>query len=266
VGHANRICRLGLLALGLGLGAAAAATPGIAAADTPDLNDLAISFDGYSLFQEGTATAYSTAGGYGLAIADGAGSYAYSGTADNAIAIGANSTATALFGDFDTSIADGTGSYTYADGNFDTGIASGTDSAAGAIYGNDDTAIASGTNSWVETCGLSNSDLSNGDFGAAIGVNASAEAGSFTSGVTSDNDVAIVVDPDPNGAPYTNADAGNGDFDFASVFGNSSWASAGVSLPALDSAGSYDFASVFGDLLGVNASGGDFLFDILPSL
>ncbi len=103
------------------------------------MNDLAISFDGYSLFQEGTATALTTPGGYGFAIADGAGSYAYSGTLDTAIANGANSTATALFGDFDTSIANGTGSYTYADGNFDTGIASGTDSAAGAIYGNDDT-------------------------------------------------------------------------------------------------------------------------------
>ncbi len=127
-------------------------------------------------------------------------------------------------------------------------------------------AIASGTNSWVETCGLSDSDLSNGDFGEAIGVNTSAEAGSFTSGVPSDNDVAIVVDPDPNAAIFTNADAGNGDFDFASVFGDSSWASAGVSFPALDGTGSYDFASVFGDLVGINASGGDFLSEILPSL
>jgi hypothetical protein len=264
--HVKRIRRLGLLAVGLGLGATVAATPGIAAADALDLNDMAISFDGYNLLEGGTATALTTPGGYGLAIADGAGSYAYSGTADNAIAIGDNSTATALFGDFDTSIANGVGSYTYADGNFDTAIASGINSAAGAIYGNYDTAIASGTNSWVETCGLSDSDLSNGDFGFVYGENTSALAGAFTSGVTSDNDVAVVVDPDPNAAIFTNADAGNGNFDFASVFGNSSWASAGVSFPALDSTGSYDFASVIGDLLGVNASGGDFLSEFLPAL
>jgi hypothetical protein len=248
VGHTNRICRLGLLAVGLGLGAAAAATPGIAAADTSDLNDFAVSVDGITLFQEGSA-------------------YANSGTGDIAIAIGANSYANAYYGDLDSAIADGTGSYAFAYGNYDTAIANGIDSAAGAIYGNSDTAIASGTDSWVETCGLSNSDLSNGDFGAAIGVNASAEAGSFSIGVPSDNDVAIVVDPDPAGAPYTNADAGNGDFDVASVFGNNSWAYAGVgTAPGLDSTGSDDFASVFGDLLGANASGGDFLADILPSL
>src|SRR5271169_3880264 len=126
--NAHRITRTlgtaagGLLAVGLGIGAALAATPGVASADTlatdplswlagPDLGDLsaaalpaaptldlAISFDGFSLFQEGSATATTTTGEFGLAIAS-----------------GANSDATATGGLFDTAFADGTSSAATAD-------------------------------------------------------------------------------------------------------------------------------------------------------
>ena len=76
------IARLGMLAVGLGIGAAVAHTP-VASADSftdwlssidsllggavPALSssapDLAISFDGYSLVSEGTATATTSLGG-----------------------------------------------------------------------------------------------------------------------------------------------------------------------------------------------------------
>ena len=53
--------------------------------------DLAISFDGYSLVQEGSAVAYSTAGDYGLAISNGDGAYADAdGLGDSAFANGSN--------------------------------------------------------------------------------------------------------------------------------------------------------------------------------
>jgi hypothetical protein len=71
----RRLGRLGMLAVGLGMGAAVASTPGIASADpfSFDFNDIAISFDGTSLLQEGTASAHSgTAGEFNFAFADGA--------------------------------------------------------------------------------------------------------------------------------------------------------------------------------------------------
>ncbi len=111
------LARLGMLAVGLGIGGAVAATPGIASADssvdwlsavdsfltagalpaadtTPELN-LAISFDGMSLFQDGSAHAYSGANG-DIAIANGAGAIAYAFGTDNYASVdGADSTAIA---------------------------------------------------------------------------------------------------------------------------------------------------------------------------
>ena len=98
------MARLGILAVGIGIGGAVASMPGIAAADsssdwlslvdgffsggalsaadsTPALN-LAISFDGMSLFQDGTAHAYSGSNG-DIAIENGAGSTAYAFGTDN---------------------------------------------------------------------------------------------------------------------------------------------------------------------------------------
>jgi hypothetical protein len=87
--------RIGILAAGLGIGVAIAATPGIASADPVafDPNDIAISFDGYSLFHEGSATADSGAvGDFNFAFADGTGADAVArgGNYDTAIDIGNN--------------------------------------------------------------------------------------------------------------------------------------------------------------------------------
>ena len=85
--NAKTIGRLGMLAVGLGIGAAAAAAPGIASADSDPLDaaafdpsalvadpalpasglNLAISIDGYTLLQVGSAQAFS--GTADLAIA-----------------------------------------------------------------------------------------------------------------------------------------------------------------------------------------------------
>jgi hypothetical protein len=78
--------------------------------------DLAISFDGYALVQEGNATAHTTTGEYGLAIADGSGAYAYAGggTGDVAEAEGTNALAIAggdpgdTGADYDTAIESAT--------------------------------------------------------------------------------------------------------------------------------------------------------------
>src|SRR5271168_1253723 len=96
--HSKGIGRLGGLALGLGIGAAlaalagnaAAASLGSAAADPFSASDLnvAISIDGMTLVQDGSATATS-------------------GTGDLAIAFGADSQAIATGGTLDSAFADG---------------------------------------------------------------------------------------------------------------------------------------------------------------
>jgi len=140
------ITRLGIVAVGLGIGAALASTPGIAAADSStdwlssidtllaggplaaadtSATNLAISFDGLTLLQEGTAHAYSGTDG------------------DFAIADGAGTTATAY----------GTGDYAYAEGTDSSATAGGATAASGAggtfdsafLYGDDSTAFSGGT-------------------------------------------------------------------------------------------------------------------------
>jgi hypothetical protein len=139
------ITRLGIVAVGLGIGAALASTPGIATADSStdwlssidtllasgplaaadtSATNLAISIDGITLLQEGTAQAYS-------------------GPTDFAIAYGAGTTATAY----------GTGDYAYAEGTDSSATAGGTTAADGAggtfdsafLYGDNSTAFAGGT-------------------------------------------------------------------------------------------------------------------------
>jgi hypothetical protein len=67
--------------------------------------NLAISYDGYSLFSEGNATADTTTRDYGLAIAYGDGASAdATGIADTAIASGTAASATASGGNFDTAM------------------------------------------------------------------------------------------------------------------------------------------------------------------
>ncbi|HEY9304737.1 MAG TPA: hypothetical protein VIO95_10645, partial [Mycobacterium sp.] len=96
------IARLGTLAVGLGIGAAVASLPGTASADSSDWSssidtllsgvalpaadssglNMAVSMNGVSLLQIGTAHAYSGANG-DIAIANGAGSNAYAFGTDN---------------------------------------------------------------------------------------------------------------------------------------------------------------------------------------
>ncbi len=175
------IARLGMLAVGLGIGAAIASAPGIAAADSSDwlssidslvsglpvpaadtsglgLN-LAISYDGATLFQDGTALADTGTDG-DIAIANGAGAYAdatgtnnyavVDGTDSSAVAGGAGSTddTAFVFGNDSSATAGGTADNP---GNFDGAVIFGNgdgadagSSAAGA--GSYDVAYAEGDN------------------------------------------------------------------------------------------------------------------------
>jgi hypothetical protein len=165
------ITKLGMLAVGLGIGAAIASVPGTAAADTssdwlssidtlltgaalPAATDtgplnLAISMDGVTLFQEGSAEAYSGTTG-DIAIANGADTNAYAfGTDNYADVLGTDSTgvaggysaAEASGSSDDTAFIDGTGDYAYAggDGSGDPGT---FDYAV--IFGNNDSAFSGG--------------------------------------------------------------------------------------------------------------------------
>jgi hypothetical protein len=157
---------LGLMALGLGVAGALASTPGTASADssdwlssvasffdsafpaagTSDLN-LAISMNGVSLFQSGTAEAYS--GNGDIAIAHGAGSDAYAfGTASHADAFGTDSTAIA--GGMNATDATGSADDTaFVSGDNSYGFAGGTAEHPGSfdyalIFGKNDTALSGG--------------------------------------------------------------------------------------------------------------------------
>jgi hypothetical protein len=96
--NARGIARVSMLAVGLGIGAAVASMPGMASADSSDWLssidtlvsglslaaagtsglDMAISIDGVSLMQSGTAYAYSGSN-RDIAMATGAGDTAYAG-------------------------------------------------------------------------------------------------------------------------------------------------------------------------------------------
>jgi hypothetical protein len=147
--RAHRLGRLGILAAGLGIGAAIAATPGIAAADpvTFDPNDIAISFDGYSLIKEGSATADSgTAGEFNFAFADGAGSYANAtgGNDNTAIDIGStNGINEGAYAGTDSPFYGGYGSndLAFVFGNDSFAGAGGVDVLGTNYLGDNDTAI-----------------------------------------------------------------------------------------------------------------------------
>jgi hypothetical protein len=163
------------------------------AAATPppfDLAPFAISVDGVTVFQDGTASATS-------------------GMGDVAIAYGPHSTAIA--GGVDEP------------GQFDTAIADGAGSEAVSGYGNFDTAVINGTGGVAAAGGGNSTDLSNYDYASILGPNGVALAGSRYE--PSSNDVAIV--DDPNGSVGSEAVAANGMFDDASVLGDNSAATAG---------------------------------------
>ena len=185
---------LGAAASGL---LAAAFLPMAAASADPfpppfDPNDMALSIDGMTIFQVGTASAYSGMGD--LAFADGANNIANAG--DSLVP-----------GQFDTAFADGTGSTAYSlFGNFDSAYATGADSTAeaGGIQGN----------------------LSNGDFASSFGTNSLTFAGAYDMTTPSQDDFASVFDP--FGSMQSVALARGGIFDQASVVGDNSHAEAGL--------------------------------------
>ena len=208
---------LGTLAVGLGIGSAVGFSPGIASADPSafDFNDIAISFDGYSLLNTGTATADSgTHGEFNFAFADGAGASAKAG--------------------------DGTG---------DIAEAQGTNASAAALYGNNDTAIDIG----------SNNDPFN--YGAYAG------ADQYLFGGPGNHDLAFVLGD--NSFAGSGGSGGPaeltlvGDNDIAAVFGTGSYASAGADNFFT---GNFDLATAFGDSLNPDATGANYLVDILPMI
>ena len=143
--NAKLIGRLGLLTVGVGIGAAVAQTP-IASADSPTdwLSsidslaggalpaapssglDLAISFDGYSLFHDGSAVADTGLAG--------------NGNFDFAIAYGDGAIANAYGGIGDYALADGTNAFSNAGGgtgaNFDNAIDIGNNDVPSSVYTN----------------------------------------------------------------------------------------------------------------------------------
>jgi hypothetical protein len=177
--HAKRASHVGGLALGLGVGAAVIATPWIASADpfTPfDPNNIAISIDGMTIFQQGTA-------------------HASSGIGDIAFADGANSDALAAAGNNDFAFADGANSVADAGGgNYDVASVIGLNSSADAAGGNNDFAsvfdLTGGQGSWADAV-TGNNDFAivvdlfgNLGSGAAAGGGANDIAAVFADGLT----------------------------------------------------------------------------------
>jgi len=306
--NACGFARLGVLVIGMGIGVAAPYAA-VASADTSsdpfgwlaDLGfsaaapqiivepNLAISFDGYSLLSEGTATANTASGDFGLAIAYGSDTHADAGGGfgDFAAVDGTDSTATTagfdgtVSGTLDVAVAQGTGSYAEADtGYLDAAFASGGAEAnaggnTGGAPGIGDVASASGAGSQAFA--------EQGDFNTALanGANTIAEA------QVGNGNFASVVDPTgTNGGDVfaefgngnvasawgdqTHVDAGGetfnllGDHDVATVIGDSSSAFSGASP---SDPGSFDLASVlFDNGANANATGGDYLYDIITAL
>jgi hypothetical protein len=251
--NARGIARVGILAVGLGIGAAVAAVPGTAAADSSSdwLSSLdtllssaalpaadssgvnfAISEDGVTLFQEGSAVAHSGTTG-DIAIADGADTTAYAyGTDNYADVLGTDSTGVAG-GTTAASALGSTGDTAYIDGNNDTAFAGGTDAVddASTITGNGDSAIsgstAAGTGSYdvayVEGNDLGTANASGADYLVDVLKNygdatsaAASESSNLLTGADSGNLLADLVSAfDPGAAT---ADSGNFLTELASLF------------------------------------------------
>jgi hypothetical protein len=294
--------RLGMLAVGLGIGVAVAHSP-VASADsstdwlssidsllggavpalsttTSDLN-LAISFDGYSLVSDGSASATTVSGEYGLAIAYGDGAYAYAdnGTGNFALADGTNAGAyaggagIASGNNFDTAIDIGNnssdtdisdaydGSYNSAvqignntgtldgvyagDGSYNSAIqiGSNTGNADGvdAGFGSHNTAVDIGSFNGDDSYTLAGEG--NDNLAEAVGNQSHSYAGGVVTALYSNDNVAYVLDP-------TGTDG--------------SFAEAGGTTTA---AGGYDLAAVLGvDDTTASATGAQFLYDIVTAL
>ena len=277
---ARGIARLGVLAVGLGIGAAVASLPWIASADsstdwlsdlfgasavpifsTSDLN-LAISVDGYSLLQDGTATATSGTGDFAIASGDGADASAFGGFGDVAEASGTDAVAAAggASGDtFDTAVdighnANGSPDAPFVPGDYVLGA------YAGDGVGSSDTAIALGNNDF-DVAGIGSHDsasvLASDSF-----VNAGGDL--TNASLTGNQDVATVLDL----LPGSFAEAGASD----TAPGNSDVAAAFFSPgEGTDVLGVNDTFSILSPLAidpvtGTAAATSGFLTDLLPGL
>jgi hypothetical protein len=153
----------------------------VPAADTTPALNLAISMDGVTLYQSGTAEAYSGTSG-DIAIANGAGSDAYAfGTSNYASVDGIDSTAVA--GGYNAAQASGSADDTaFAFGNNDLSYAGGAGASHpgtfdyAVIFGNNDTALAGGNaagggnydGAYVEGNDLGTAHAQGGDYLADI--------------------------------------------------------------------------------------------------
>jgi hypothetical protein len=251
--------RLGMLAVGLGVGAAMAHSP-VASADssTDWLSsidtllgggalpapasglDLAISFDGYSLFQAGNAFAYTFTGDYSLAIADGDGSVANAaGTGgDSAFADGTDAAAYATGGTGDYAVADGTNALASAGGllndtgaNYDTAIDIGNNDlplggvADGAYAGNGDLDGGTGTGAYDTAI-----DIGNNTNDASVSGNEGAFAGAGgLEGLAGDGNNDTAIDVGNNSGAYNGTFAMIGNGNYASESGSTTGHGEGAS-------------------------------------
>ena len=266
--NVHGMARLGVLAVGLGIGAAWAQTP-VASADsssdwlssvdsllsgaspaaaTPI--DLDISFDGYTIYDGGgSATAFTTTGDYGLAIAYGDYAYAQAagGTGDYALAGGTNAFASAggAIGD------------TGADGDTAIDIGSNASMGDGAWAGNSDMIGAADGGTGVHDTAIDiGNNTNDGDLGGNSG--AFAGAGGLAGGSgDGNNDTAI----DVGNNTYNGNNGGGFDGSFA-VEGNGNYASesgdgTGPGDYIYAGQGNDNTAIGAGDTLGVDAYGGN---------
>ena len=257
------IARLGMLAIG----AALASAPGMAWADSstdwlssidgalagalpaadPSGLNLAISFDGIPLVQDGNATATTLSGEYGLAIAygDGASATAEGGTGNYALADGTNAEAAAggaagaSGNNFNTAMDIGNNQTAVTDGDYNgayAGAGSLIPDEGGQGSGSFNTAIDIGNNgtgasqvgAHAGSGGLEGlGDDGNHEFAFDFGNNSNGFAEGAVS-VGGNNDIASYVGNATNdGSNGHWAYSGFGDNDIANVVGNNSYASAG---------------------------------------
>jgi hypothetical protein len=290
--NVHGMARLGVLAVGLGIGAAWAQTP-VASADsssdwlssfdsllsgaspapaTPI--DLAISFDGYSLYNGGgSAVAGTTAGDYGLAIAYGDGASAYA-TGPGGLAVGDGSGAFAFSGGGTGDMAEalGTNADAWSGGylqgvtgaDYDTAIDIGNNSVPaifganqGAYAGNSDLAGGTDGGTGVHDTAI---DVGNNTYNGSLGGYDGAFAGAGFLGNGSgdgNNDTAI----DVGNNTYNGNNGGGFDGSFA-VEGNGNYASEsgdGTGPGDYNYAGQGDDNTAIGvgNTLGVDAYGGN---------
>ena len=228
--NSRSIARLGTLAVGLGIGAALAHTP-VASADTSNdwlsavdsllsgaspaadpaaVTDFQISFNGTDLFPTlgNEATATTTAGTFGLAIAsgDGAKAVAEGGFGDYALASGTNALAEA-----GSTTAGATGF------NFDSAVDIGNNATGGG--GVPDGAYAGG----ASLIGLTDSGVSSSDSAIDIGNNTA--AGGQSGAFAGDGLLTDATGAGKGDTAYTFGNTSGSDDGSAAVGGNNDYAS-----------------------------------------